>query len=214
MPDTRVLVIANNLLARTGLAALLNTQETLYIVGQIAGEPETLAGDLAVYRPDVAVIDLGYEPLSLLPRLNTLIEAQTPPVVLLPDSSTLSAVLTLLMEGSTYSLLLREAEPQLLAQAIIATANGLVTFDPLLAAELLPETVITAPVNPVESLTPRESEVLHLLAQGMANKAIAQALSISPNTVKFHVNAILTKLDARSRTEAVVRATQLGLIAL
>ena len=66
----------------------------------------------------------------------------------------------------------------------------------------------------IESLTPRESEVLQLLAQGMPNKQIALELAISEHTVKYHVNAILGKLGAQSRTEAVVRATRAGLILL
>lgn len=64
---------------------------------------------------------------------------------------------------------------------------------------------------PAEPLTPRELEVLQLLAQGLPNKAIAERLGVSSHTVKFHVNAILSKLGARSRTEAVVLATQMGL---
>ena len=65
-----------------------------------------------------------------------------------------------------------------------------------------------------EELTPRETEVLELMADGLTNKAIAQRLGISDHTVKFHVNAILGKLGAQSRTEAVVRATRLGLLFL
>jgi DNA-binding NarL/FixJ family response regulator len=65
-----------------------------------------------------------------------------------------------------------------------------------------------------EELTPREREVLQLLAEGLANKAIAQQLTISEHTVKFHVNAIMSKLGAQSRTAAVVRATRLGLVVL
>ena len=67
---------------------------------------------------------------------------------------------------------------------------------------------------PAEALTPRETEVLHLLAEGLANKAIARRLDISEHTVKFHVNAILGKLDAQSRTGAVVRAMRLGWLPL
>ena len=63
-------------------------------------------------------------------------------------------------------------------------------------------------------MTPRELEVLQLLAEGLANKAIALQLDISEHTVKYHVNAIMSKLNAQSRTEAVVRAARLGLIAL
>jgi DNA-binding NarL/FixJ family response regulator len=66
----------------------------------------------------------------------------------------------------------------------------------------------------VEPLTPRELEVLRLMAEGLPNKGIAQRLEISEHTVKFHVNAILGKLGVESRTEAVVRATRLGLILL
>ena len=65
-----------------------------------------------------------------------------------------------------------------------------------------------------EALTPREQEVLQLLAEGLPNKTIADRLYISEHTVKFHVNAILSKLGAQSRTEAVVRATRLGILLL
>jgi DNA-binding NarL/FixJ family response regulator len=67
---------------------------------------------------------------------------------------------------------------------------------------------------PLEELTAREMEVLQLLAEGLPNKSIAQRLDISEHTVKFHVNSILRKLEAQSRTEAVVQATRLGLILL
>jgi DNA-binding NarL/FixJ family response regulator len=63
-------------------------------------------------------------------------------------------------------------------------------------------------------LSPRETEVLSLIAEGLANKAVAGRLDISEHTVKFHVNAILGKLGAQSRTEAVTRATRMGLISL
>ena len=66
----------------------------------------------------------------------------------------------------------------------------------------------------LEPLTPRELEVLHLLAEGLPNKTIARRLAISDHTVKFHVNALLGKLQAQSRTEAVVRASRAGLVVL
>jgi DNA-binding NarL/FixJ family response regulator len=71
-----------------------------------------------------------------------------------------------------------------------------------------------APSTPVDPLTPRELEVLNLLAEGFSNKLIADRLRISEHTVKFHVNAILGKLGAETRTEAVVAAARLGLILL
>ncbi len=89
-------------------------------------------------------------------------------------------------------------------------------LDDSFAAALLRGVRDTPPAVPdlPESLTPRESEVLQLLSQGLANKAIAQRLGISDHTVKFHVNAILGKLAVQSRGEAIVQAVRLGLVAL
>ncbi|MEI2609756.1 MAG: response regulator transcription factor [Candidatus Promineifilaceae bacterium] len=96
---------------------------------------------------------------------------------------------------------------------IDAAAAHLILIDPTLASPLLPH-----PGNDdtllIENLTSREQQVLQLLAEGLPNKNIARQLAISEHTVKFHVNAIMTKLGAQSRTEAVVRATRAGLIML
>jgi DNA-binding NarL/FixJ family response regulator len=105
----------------------------------------------------------------------------------------------------------REATPTQLTTALLAARQGLVVIDPDLLAALLP---LREPPAPDEELTPREREVLHLMAEGLPNKLIADRLGVSENTVKFHVNAILSKLDAHSRTEAVTRAARKGLLTL
>jgi two-component system, NarL family, nitrate/nitrite response regulator NarL len=104
--------------------------------------------------------------------------------------------------------LLREASSRKLSAALLAAARGLVVLD-----DGLNLVKREAPVAS-DSLTPREHEVLQLLAQGLANKEIAARLHVSEHTAKFHVNAILGKLHAASRTEAVVRAAKLGWIVL
>jgi DNA-binding NarL/FixJ family response regulator len=104
--------------------------------------------------------------------------------------------------------LLRDASAEKLSAALVACARGLVVLD-----ETLPLVRRDAPLD-VGTLTPREHEVLQLLAQGLANKEIAYRLGVSDHTAKFHVNAILSKLAAQSRTEAVVKAARLGLIVL
>ncbi len=213
MNNPRVLVIASNLLARTGLATLLSVQEVLDVVGQTSGGTQ-LADDLEIYRPDAAVYDLGYEPEKQLEGLQTLMEAALPVVVLLPDEEQLRRVLGVLVENSAYGILLRDSEPAMLTSAIMAVMSKLLVVDPALAGFLSTSVESVLPKMPTESLTARESQVLQLVARGLTNKAIGQMLEISPNTVKFHINAILSKLDAQSRTEAVVRATQLGLIVL
>ena len=84
-------------------------------------------------------------------------------------------------------------------------------LDPALLT-VLPARADREPESPIEPLTPREHEVLQRLAEGLSNRMIAQRLEISEHTVKFHVNAILGKLSAQSRTEAVAHAARLGLI--
>jgi DNA-binding NarL/FixJ family response regulator len=105
----------------------------------------------------------------------------------------------------------RTARPGQLRAAIQAVAEGIAVYDPALAED---GWSIQPGQNAAEELTPREIEVLRLLAEGLPNKAIAGRLSVSEHTVKFHVNALLGKLGAQSRTEAVTRATRLGLIIL
>lgn len=214
MPDLRILIVADNLLARAGLAALLAEGSSISIVGQVAGG-NTLADDIDVYRPDVLIWDFGWEPGAAQERFADLIdesgESLLPVLALLPDEDHAAEVAALFAADATGGLLLREADPGQLVAALHAIAEGLLVFDPLLA--VVPVTDST-PEPPAENLTKRELEVLQLLAEGLANKMIAQRLAISDHTVKFHVNAIMTKLNAQSRTEAVVRATRLGLIML
>jgi two-component system, NarL family, nitrate/nitrite response regulator NarL len=206
----RVLVAAENLLIRTGLTTLLTTQTDVDVVGQVSGD-EGLADDLEVYRPDVVLYDLGYQPLSALSRLEAL--TGIPFVVLTPTPEDGAAVVGVMEENAVYGLLLRDTPPPLIATALYTVYQGLVVLDPTFTGLLsAPESLIPEPLP--ESLTARELEVLQLLAEGLPNKLIAQRLAISPNTVKFHINAILSKLSVQSRTEAVIRATRLGLVIL
>jgi two-component system nitrate/nitrite response regulator NarL len=110
-------------------------------------------------------------------------------------------------------LLSRDISSERLMAALTAAAQGLMVLDLSLVPNLL-GTGERLPSPLAEELTPREIEVLALLAEGLPNKTIAHRLNISEHTVKFHVNAIMGKLGAQSRTEAVVRATRLGLILL
>ncbi len=110
-------------------------------------------------------------------------------------------------------MLLRHGEPVKLGVSLLAVAQGLVVCDDALAPFLLP-TRHPEQTPLVAALTAREGEVLQLVAEGFPNKTIADHLHISEHTVKFHLNAAMGKLGARSRTEAVVRATRLGLLLL
>lgn len=201
----RVLIVADDPLARAGLATLLAERPVVALVGQVAGDDELLS-HLEVYRPDVILWDLGWD-AGELPAAFTGVGA--PVLALLPHEELAPAV----WSAGARGLLLRDGDGDLLETALQGVAQGLLLLEPTLAES------VSAPMQiagepPVESLTPREEEVLALLAEGLSNRAIGQTLDISEHTVKFHVNAIMTKLDAQSRTEAVVRATRLGLILL
>jgi DNA-binding NarL/FixJ family response regulator len=208
MDDLRLLIIGPDALSRAGLAMLLSQQAGLAIVGQISAEAD-LSSNLAVYQPEVILWDLGWEAETAISTLAELGESTGPIVALLADESQAGEVWRLGVPG----LLLRNGGPELLAAAVRAVAQGLVVLDPALVDIVGPRAYGEAEPL-VEALTAREVEVLQLLAEGLANKAIARRLNISDHTVKFHVNAILSKLGAQSRTEAVVRATRLGLILL
>ncbi|MBZ0319733.1 MAG: response regulator transcription factor [Anaerolineae bacterium] len=206
--DLRLLIVADNPLARTGLVALLNDQPGFNVVGQVAADGDLLHM-LDIYRPAVMVWDLGWEPAATLERLREVRESHYRVVALLPDEDFAANA----WRAGANGLLFQNVQTEPMIAAIQAVANGLTVLDPALATQTLESAASTSEL-PAEALTPRELEVLQLLAQGLTNKAIAQRLAISDHTVKFHVNAIMTKLNAQSRTEAVVRASRFGLILL
>ncbi|MDE3088363.1 MAG: response regulator transcription factor [Chloroflexota bacterium] len=209
LKSIRALIVAADPLARAGLATLLANQPGCTIAGQIALDAE-LPSALAVYRPEVIVWDLGADSTRALDGANSIRNAGVPVVALLPDATDAAEAWAFGARG----LLPRDTTAENLAAALAAIAQGLAVIDPAFAAALLPAARDQSRAQPIEELTPRELEVLRLMAEGQSNKTIARALGISEHTVKFHVNAILGKLNVQSRTEAVVHATRLGLILL
>jgi two-component system, NarL family, nitrate/nitrite response regulator NarL len=203
-----VLLVGEDPLARAGLAALLAGEPGIAVVGESApGEEAAVAAERL--RPAAALWDLGLEPRSWLERQRAAGGEGPPAVALLARERTAAEALAAGARG----LLLREAGAGRMAAALRAVAAGLVALDPALAEALLRTPGEEADPLP-EPLTPREVEVLQLLAQGLSNRAIADRLGISEHTAKFHVTAILGKLAAESRTDAVVRAARLGLVLL
>ena len=195
----RVLVISDDALARAGLAALVEGR--VEVAGQ--GAPADAAALAASREPDVVAWDLGPGDAAAV----DLSVGDVPVVAILWDDAQGAAAVAAGASG----VVLRDTAPERLVSALEAVAQGLVVIDPLLT-ELLPRRRIAADL--VEPLTPRENEVLQLLAEGRSNKSIAARLGISDHTAKFHVNAILGKLGAATRTEALAQAARLGLVLL
>jgi DNA-binding NarL/FixJ family response regulator len=197
----RVLVISEDALARAGLVALI-AGRGIDVAGQ--GSPADAAGLAASMEPDVVAWDLG--PDGELPEDAALGGA---PLLAIPWDEDQAAVAA---SSGARGIVLRDSAPDRLVAALQAVARGLVVIDPQLR-DLLPRRR-TAPSALAEPLTPREHEVLQLLAEGRSNKSIAARLGISEHTAKFHVNAILGKLGAATRTEALAQAARLGLVLL
>lgn len=207
---TPLIVLADDPLARAGLAALLASLPGYVVVAQTAAEQlgDAVAGTIDATAAGI-VWDWGGVPEWATDREpDESLAGGIPVLALVADED----AARLAWRTGCRGVLSRDAHEERLAAAIAAVVTGLVVTSPSLRGALVREddAIEMAAVD----LTPREVEVLTLLAEGLTNKAIAHRLTISEHTVKFHVNAIMGKLDAQSRTDAVVRATRQGLIAL
>jgi DNA-binding NarL/FixJ family response regulator len=195
----RVAVVSDDALARGGLAALLE-REGLEVVARV--EAATAAPD-AIGPADAVALDAGGDAAAL-----EALRAIAVPVVALVETD---AQASEALDAGARGAVLRSAAPDRIAAALAAAAHDLVAVD----AALAPEVLRPLPrARAAGDLTAREAEVLALLAEGLANKAIAARLGIAERTAKFHVESILAKLGAESRSEAIVKAARLGLVAL
>jgi DNA-binding NarL/FixJ family response regulator len=160
-------------------------------------------------QPDVVLAEIAGERLSSLP----IDDGETLPLVLLIDEVSRRELVRALHAGAR-AVLPRDAQPVEIFAAIEAAAAGLTALGPEELDLLLPAAGSSEPEREtaLEALSAREVEVLALMAQGLANKNIADRLTISEHTVKFHVSSILSKLSASSRTEAVTRGLKDGLL--
>ncbi len=211
-----VLVVGEDALARAGVAALLAGEAGVRVVGQV--DPAEAAVAIESEGPEAVLWDLGPHPGEGLEQALDLLnllglpdgEDGGPPVlVLLPGESGVAEVLAAGVRG----VLFRDAPGGRIAAALLAMTAGLVVVEEALAAQLArPREPARVPL--AEPLTPREQEVLGLLSEGLTNRRIAERLGVSEHTAKFHVNAIVGKLGAQSRTDAVVRGARLGLVLL
>lgn len=200
----RVLIVAPSAVVRAGLEALAASSPELHVVGSFP-DPSG-AEDL---RPDVIVSALPVEEIPPPP------DTGAPPLVLLTSDSQPVWTLEALRMGIR-AVLPRDASQAEILTAVEAAANGLAVIDPQDLDALL-SSAAPAPAHAaseISALTPRELEVLRMMAEGAANKIIAWKLGISEHTVKFHVAAILTRLGASSRTEAVAIGIRKGLVLL
>ena len=214
----RLLIVADDTLTRLGLTALIEQQRAIAAVGAIAAgelaDGESLVANLALYTPDLILWEMGWQEVER--QTESLAEASDdlPPVLVLHGKD---VDVDALWVAGARGVLPRSADGMQILAALHALAAGLSIFarqqENARPPRLSPKRGLSMDAAP-EPLTPRELQVLQSIADGMANKQIARALGMSEHTVKFHINAILGKLGASSRTDAVVRATRAGLLLL
>jgi two-component system, NarL family, nitrate/nitrite response regulator NarL len=210
----RILIVAAYAAVRAGLQTLLAEEEGCTVIGAVSGSAE-LERVLPEARPDVVLLDDSVGEGTRM--LEALAGSETGLVLLGEQRAGYQLLAGSSLPGWAY--LLKEADRAEIAGAVRAVAAGLVVLDrslaPYLTAALLLRTNTDGePPLPGEALTPREREVLQLMAQGLPNREIAARLFISPHTVKFHVASILAKLGAASRTEAVTLGARRGYVLL
>jgi two-component system, NarL family, response regulator YdfI len=205
-----VAVLASTPMTRARLEALVAARPGLRLTKTpVSGSHATGAGteaDVLLVDPGTRRLEAVLRTLPPVPRL--------PPVVLLTGDIVLPASSRLLRAG-VRAILPRDASAPEIVAGIEAVAAGLVVLHPsavLVAATQGPSARRAGGDTGFEPLTRRELEVLGMMAEGMGNRAIAQHLKISTHTVKFHIAAILEKLNARSRTEAVTTGVRRGLL--
>ncbi|MEH1868651.1 MAG: response regulator transcription factor [Nostoc sp.] len=208
----QVMVVATSPVVRAGLSAVVTTNPRLTVVGS-ASDLDVLTREVGQLQPDVVLVDLsGNLQQSVWEKLLVIQEDQYPLAMIVIVEELDSIDLETALRSGIRGILPSTSTESEIVAAVEAIASGLLVLHPD-AVELLSirEKVVT---NPVQSLTPREIEVLGMLGSGLGNKAIAKRLHISEHTVKFHLSSIFQKLSVSGRTEAVAVGIRLGLIML
>ncbi|MEU9763944.1 response regulator transcription factor [Streptomyces sp. NPDC047987] len=215
-PPIRVLVCDDQMLIRTGLVTIIDAQPDMEVAGE-CGDGQTGVEIAHRVQPDVVVMDIRMPVLDGLEATRLLAGAGVPhPVkVLVVTTFNLDEYVYEALRAGASGFLLKDAPPDRLLHGIRTVATGAALLDPDVTRRLVGR--YAARIRPTENtprdlpLTPRELEVLRLIADGLSNSEIAAALVISQETVKTFVSRILTKLQLRDRVQAVVYAYRHGL---
>lgn len=215
MRKIRILLADDHRLMRSGLRVLLEQQEDLTIVGEASDGREAVA--LAdSQKPDVLVMDIGMPSLNGIEAAGQITQSRPEiAIVMLSMHSDESYVLRALKAGAKGYLLKDSAEADLI-RAVHAVAEGKSFFSPAVSKVLLDDYVRklkrSGTEDPYDLLTPREREVLQLVAEGKSNKDVAQLLNLSVYTVETHRSNIMEKLNLHGVPELILYAVRKGII--
>jgi DNA-binding NarL/FixJ family response regulator len=208
----RVVVVDDHAVVRRGLFAFLESEDDIEVVVDASGADETLEVlaqlDSRGHRPDVVLMDLQMEPVDGIESTRRIRALYDDVEVVALTSFDEEERVRAALEAGASGYLLKDADVDEVAVAVRAAHRGELLLDPALARRLT-ASLRAAPTAP--ELTSRELDVLRLLGEGHANKAIAAKLGITERTARTHVSKILAKLKLSSRTQAALWATREGL---
>jgi DNA-binding NarL/FixJ family response regulator len=212
----RAAVVDDQEIVRAGFAALLETQDDFTVVGTAADGEEAvrLCRD---EQPDVVLMDVRMPAMDGIEATRQVTENNAGAKVIVLTTFDLDEYVYDALGAGASGFLLKDVTAEALFEAVRVVAAGEALLAPTVTRRLVSEFARLRPTLPprpdaLDELTPRETEVLRLVAEGLSNGEIAERLVVSDETVKTHVSRVLTKLDLRDRTQAVVIAYECGLV--
>jgi DNA-binding NarL/FixJ family response regulator len=218
--SVRVLLVDDQALIRAGFRMILDAEEDIEVVGECANGAQAI-DSVKRLGADVVLMDIRMPEMDGIEATRRIVASQSeqsPTRVLMLTTFDLDEYVYDALRAGASGFLLKDVPPDQLVGGIRLVASGEALLAPTVTRRLIEEFARTPrpdaePPRAIEDLTPREVEVLRLIARGMSNAEIAEELVVSPTTVKTHVARILLKLGLRDRVQAVVTAYEIGLVA-
>jgi two-component system, NarL family, response regulator len=202
----RILIADDHPIVREGLAAIFNRREDMTVVAEASNGREAVE-QYFKHAPDVALLDLRMPEMNGVEAIVAIKQRHPAARLMVLTTFDSDEDIFRALQAGAKAYFLKDAPRDELVACVRSVSKGLTVIPPAIAAKLAGHLSIAA-------LTARELEVLQVMADGKSNKEIAKSLSITEGTVKSHVNAIMRKLDANDRTQAVTSALKQGLLRL
>jgi DNA-binding NarL/FixJ family response regulator len=212
-PALRVLIADDQELLRAGFRRLLESEEGIEVVGEAADGAEAIA-ETRRLQPDVVLMDIRMPRIDGIEATRRIAAGDSRAVVLVLTTYDLDEYVFDALQAGASGFLLKDAPPDQLIAGVRMVARGDSMLAPTITRRLIAEFTARRrmPAAGLPELSPRETEVVRLIARGLSNAEIAERLFVGEATVKTHVGAILSKLACRDRVQVVVRAYESGLI--
>jgi len=206
----RVVVVDDHALFRAGLVGLLEDMPGIQVIGEASNGIEAVSV-VKEKKPDIVLMDINMPVMNGVEALQELRRTETCKIIMLTISKQENDLFEAISSGAD-GYLLKNAEPEELRRALFQVVEGNAVLSPEVTQPVLRAIASMSTATPDRGISQREVDILECLAKGMTTAQIAATLFISENTVKTHIRHILEKLEASNRTEAVSKASQLGLI--